>query len=112
MVRAEWTEPLVRTGREDGAPAGQGHLALAEGRCFVAALEVYPAFRGRGYGDFMLRLLLRRAWEMGYPTQFAEAPAAAAGFFRNYDFKEAPGPPAPGGTVTLVREGDITGPCG
>jgi len=112
----------------DDSDAGAIHLvaynggqAVATGRIiidgeayFLGRVAVLKECRGQGYGDFVMRLLIRRAFELGGMRQLIHAQIQAKGFYEKLgfaafgdEFMEADIP-----HIMMAREGDIAGPCG
>ncbi len=68
-------------------PVGAGRL-LFDGKCFtIAETAILPEYRGRGYGDFLVRLLVDRAHEAGAGEIRLDALAGTEGFFGKIGFE-------------------------
>ncbi|MDR1533008.1 MAG: GNAT family N-acetyltransferase [Clostridiales bacterium] len=112
MVRAEWLEESGVYNLniyEDGERAALGRLTVRDSVCKIAYMVVFSEHRGKKYGDFLMRLLIRRAYELGCREQYVDIPAELVDFFKKYEFQVTG--PAGGGCLRLRREGDITGDC-
>jgi len=99
--------------REDGAPVATGRIIVTDDKFYIGRVAVLKEHRGKKYGDFMMRLLIRKAYGMGGTTQHLHAQIQARGFYENLGFKavsdeymEADIP-----HVDMERCGDIGGTC-
>ena len=99
---------------EGGAPVATGRILIEGEKYILGRIAVLKEKRGQGFGDFIMRLLIRRAYELGGNRQEIHAQLQAAPFyaklgFRAYgeEFMEANIP-----HTMMEREGDIAGPCG
>ena len=102
---------LVQDGQK---PVATGRMLVADGLCMLGRVAVMQEERGKGYGDLVMRMLIRRAFEEGYDTQYIHAQVQARGFYEKLgfvacgdEFDEAGIP-----HISMRRQGDVTGPCG
>ena len=99
---------------DNAVPVATGRI-LIEGEDFhLGRIAVLKEYRKQGLGDFLMRLLIRRAFELGGTRQVIHAQLQAKGFYEKLgfaaygdEFIEANIP-----HTMMAREGDITGPCG
>ena len=70
----------------EGQPVGTGRIWWESGAFHIGAICVLPAFRGRGFGDFLTRLLLFKAQQHHAGKVVLHAHPGAAPFFRRYGF--------------------------
>jgi len=75
-------------------------------RFMIESLCVLPDYRKQGYGDFLLRLLIRRIFDAGF-SQYIHVNEEVSPFFvkRGFTIKSNES-----GRLLLVREGDVF-PC-
>lgn len=93
---------------EDNNLIGIGRLMSKEGKFFIDNLGVKEEYRRKYYGDFMLRILIRKAHEIGIERIYIKCSEDVVNFFKKLDFvvensKEE--------TYLLSREGDISSGC-
>jgi predicted GNAT family N-acyltransferase len=85
----EWDEEDARSRHvlalaADGAPVGTGRL-LPDGH--IGRMAVLAAWRNRGVGSALLKLLLRLARESGHTAVRLHAQTHAAGFYAKHGFE-------------------------
>ena len=92
---------------------GTGCLCLDGERFVLKKIAVLKPYRKTGIGDFMMRLLIRRAYEMGGSRQWLVANEATRGFYEKFGFVPAAGTfeCLDESCVCMVRDGDISGHC-
>ena len=111
----------------DGTDAGAIHLLVCDGGVPVATgrllidgdiytlgrIAVIKERRGKGYGDFTVRLLIRRAYELGGNEQRLHSQSHAVGFYEKLGFVAETDEYMEAGIphVGMVRCGDIGGEC-
>jgi|SRR6056297_2294886 len=93
---------------EDEKLAGIGRLLSKKGKFFIDNFGVKKIFRNKYYGDFMIRILIRKAYDMGIEKIYIECKEDTAGFYEKLGFKEEK---KEGNKRILFREGDITSGC-
>lgn len=54
----------------------------------VGRLCVLPEYRGKGYADFLIRMLLDKAFQMGADKVYVDARLHAVGFYKKIGFVE------------------------
>jgi len=87
-------------------PVACGKISFGGELVYVAVLAEH---RGKGFGDFAARLLLRRAFDSGNSWQYAYVPMSVQNFYERLGFAlHADGEE---GYVLLTREGDISSGC-
>ena len=98
-----------------------GEKAVATGQlCFdgeyfmIGRVAVVSANRGNGLGDFVMRCLIRRAFDMGGEDVYINASEEVRGFFEKLGFKPVSKPleKSFATRVLMKRSGDIGGNCG
>ncbi|MCL2462312.1 MAG: GNAT family N-acetyltransferase [Defluviitaleaceae bacterium] len=92
----------------DGArPVATGRMRLIDNQAVIGRVAVLKEERGKGYGDFVARVLIWQAAEMRYDRQVVHAQLPVAGFYRKLGFSavgeeyEEAGIPH----ITMVRVG-------
>lgn len=70
----------------EGQPVGTGRIWWEDGAFHIGMIGVLPAFRGRGFGDFLTRLLLFKAQQHNAGRVVLHTPPQAAPFFARYGF--------------------------
>lgn len=93
---------------DDDVLAGTGRLFFKDGKYFIDNLCVIKQFRGRHLGDLLLRMLVRRAVNMGAEKTYAVVNEKCKSLFENVGFKTE--------NVTnekyiMVKTGDVGGGC-
>ena len=101
---------LVRDGNQ---PIATGRIIIEDGVFYLGRIAVLKERRGQKYGEFVLRLLIRKAYELGGTEQRLHSQTHAIGFYEKFGFTvtseeymEAHIP-----HMNMVRYGDITGSC-
>lgn len=94
---------------ENDVPVATGRVIWDEGECIIGRLAVLKEHRGKKYGDFAMRLMIRRAYDSGAKRQHIHAQIQAKGFYEKLGFKacgeeylEADIP-----HIDMFRDGDI-----
>jgi len=94
-------------------PVATGRILLEADKFYLGRIAVLKEHRGQKYGDFVVRLLIRKAFELGGHTQYLRAQTNAKGFYEKLGFQvygeefEEAGIPH----VHMKRQGDILGKC-
>jgi len=92
------------------APAGTGRLLFKEGRYFIDNIGVVKEHRGKNYGDLIVRMLVRRAVNMGAERTYAYACNGCMAIFENIGFEKTDS--IENGRCLMVKTGDVGGSCG
>jgi len=99
--------------RDNGAPVATGRIIVIDEKFYIGRVAVLKEHRGKKYGDFTMRLLIRKAYDMGGTEQHLHAQTQARGFYEKLGFTaisdeymEANIP-----HVDMVRYGDVGGEC-
>lgn len=93
---------------DDDTPAAAAALGYWPDGARLGPVAVRAAHRRRGLGGLALRMLIRRAFNMGHTKQYVETPTEAEPFFNAVGFKAKE---RTSGITIMEREGDITGHC-
>lgn len=86
-------------------PVGSARLWWQDGAFWLGCVGVPEPFRGRGYGDLLVRLLLFKALTHSARVIRLEAPDGAAPFFAQYGFQ--PESSRDGHTVMRLLGADV-----
>ncbi len=70
----------------EGQPVGTGRIWWEEGAFHIGGICVLPDFRGRGFGDFLTRLLLFKAQEHYARQVILHAHPGVSPFFQRFGF--------------------------
>lgn len=107
---AERTDYIVAY--EDDVPAAAGILSRRGDLFYIEQVAVVPEFRGRRYGDLVVRMLIRRAFDSGAKSVYVNTPVETRGFFEKLGFVEIENNTGSRDKVTMVRTSDVSGCCG
>lgn len=94
---------------EDDVPAGCGRLLFKERKYFIDNVCVLKEYRGRHYGDLILRMLVRRAVDMGAEATWSLVDSnckhlfEAVGFISKEECEQ--------GKLLMSKIGDVGGEC-
>lgn len=85
------TEPAQSVENEDKKkelkfPIGTGRLVFLGDAYKIGRIAVRKEFRGRGYGDFIVRMLVDKAFQMGAKEVFVGAQEHAVAFYEKIGF--------------------------
>ncbi|WP_326910768.1 GNAT family N-acetyltransferase [Sedimentibacter sp. MB31-C6] len=93
---------------EDEIPAGTGRLLFKEGKYFIDKVCVLKEFRDNNYSDLIIRMLIRKAVNIGADKTYAMIQNEYIKIFEKIGFvevnKENEG-------VLMMKEGDVGGHC-
>ena len=89
----------------EGKPVGTGRIWWQDGAFMLGMIGVLPDYRGRGFGDFLVRLLLFKAQQHNAVKVALAAPPGAAAFFEKYGFTPC-GVQDMDGNIRLELDGD------
>lgn len=99
---------------EKDTPIATGRLTEIETGMFkLSRIAVLQAYRGQGIGDFMMRMMVRRAFDYGAKEVFANVQESAVSFYSKLGFLKEGDPYEVAGIthVRMVRKQDIGGCC-
>lgn len=72
---------------EDGAPVATGRLYIDADRFYIGRVCALSRVRGQGFGDFIMRMLLARAMDLGAPAVHITAQLPVIDFYERYGFE-------------------------
>lgn len=94
---------------DDNNAVGTGRLLFKEGKYFIDNVCVLKEFRGRHYGDLIVRMLVRRAVNMGAEKTYTECKSCCRKIFENIGFETVQ---SNNSEINLmVMSGDVGGHC-
>ena len=94
---------------EDEIPVGCGRLLFKEGKYFIDNVCVLKEHRGRHYGDLIVRMLVRRAVNMGAENTYSLVDSTCKhlfvkiGFIVTGEYED--------GNSLMMKAGDVGGGC-
>jgi predicted GNAT family N-acyltransferase len=94
---------------DEGKPVATGRVLWDDGDFILGRIAVLKECRGKKYGDFLMRLLIRKAFESGGTRQIIHAQIAAKGFYEKLGFAQFGEPYMEVNIphIDMAREGDI-----
>jgi len=94
---------------EDNIPAGTGRLLFKDGKYFIDMVCVIKEFRGNNYGDLVVRMLVRKAVDLGAENTYATVNEHCKQLFDNIGFVKIDDC---GNKESLMKKiGDVGGHC-
>lgn len=69
-------------------PVATGSILYDSRKCFIKDIAVLKDFRGKGYGDFAIRMLIGKAFQSGIKTIYIMTNPDCIDFFKKYGFQE------------------------
>ncbi|WP_312699869.1 GNAT family N-acetyltransferase [Sedimentibacter sp.] len=109
MVSTKWMEDNCLLIYEDDTLAGAGRLVYNDGKYFIENLSVKEEFRGRAYGELAVRMLVRRAVNMGAEKTYALIDKDITRLFEKIGFTKLE--ETSGNTYLMCMQGDVGGHC-
>lgn len=98
---------------EDGKLVSTGRILNTDGQFFLGRIATLKEYRKKGYGDLIVRMLIRKAFSMGAEKQYIHAQVSARGFYEKLGFEAYGGVYDEAGIahISMVHEGDVRGSC-
>lgn len=93
---------------EDNVPVGTGRLLFKEGKFFADMVCVSHEHRGKNYGDLIVRMIVRKAFDMGAEKTYAKIGKHCKNLFENIGFEEVS---EEDGEILMAKTGDVGGHC-
>lgn len=94
---------------EDDVPVGTGRLLFKDGRYFIDNVCVLKEFRGRYYADLIIRMLVRRAINMGAEKTYTDCSESLKMLFEQIGFETINTNEQ--GINFMMKIGDVSGHC-
>lgn len=114
MIRAVWISGCNLVVKDNDETVAEGEIAQSDGTWFLERAEAVPALDSV-YGDLLVRVMIRRAYELGAHVQYVYATNETEKFYRRLGFEHEANIPAmkPGDVVRIKMKhvGDVTGHC-
>ena len=97
---------------DSGKPASTGRLTVKDGIYEISGVGTVEEYRNHGYGDLVLRMLIRRSFDLGADQVVARVPENLMHYFLRLDFvyrgkvfqRERP-------FILMSRHEDVVGVC-
>lgn len=73
---------------ENETPCATGRVTVTdEGNMLLGRIAVSKEFRGKRYGDLVVRMLIRKCFDSGMEIQYVDAQAGAVDFYKKLGFE-------------------------
>jgi predicted GNAT family N-acyltransferase len=94
---------------DEDTPVATGRILWDDGDFIIGRIAVLKEHRGQHYGDFLMRLLIRKAFECGAERQVIHAQVQARGFYEKLGFTQISEPYMEVDIphIDMARDGDI-----
>ncbi len=86
----------------EGTPVGTGRIWWEDGSFMLGFIGVLPKYRGRGFGDFLVRLLLFKAQQHNAVKIAMKASPVMTPFFQKYGFMPVDDQPTDGEQLLML----------
>lgn len=86
--RETMIQALVYEGSENNCPAAAGCMSLSQKEARIVSVAVLPEFRGKAYGEFVIRMLIDKAKTIGIKKVALSCDKEMSGYFHKLGFKE------------------------
>ena len=98
---------------ENNLPVGTGRLIFKNNQYQIGRIAVISEFRGKRYGDLIVRMLIRKAINLGAEEVYLHSQANKKSFYEEIGFKAYGVPYKEAGIehISMVRRGDVGGDC-
>ena len=106
MVSANWTDDVLMV-CDGGQQVASGRILLQGGEWFLEQIVVTPTL-DCVHGDFLVRLMLRRIYDLGGYEQYVYAKHIDRGFYQKLGFEVQSDT---GLLIKMRRTGDVLGRC-
>ena len=80
------SEAVIVVVYEDNNPVATGRVIRIENEMRLGRIAVKSEHRGKRYGDLVVRMLIRRCYDMGAEEQYVHAQVQAKGFYERLGF--------------------------
>lgn len=109
MISTKWMEDNCLVIYENNALAGTGKLVFVDGKYFVENVNIKEEFRRKSYGELAVRMLVRRAVNMGAEKTYARIDKSIVKLFEKIGFYKQE--ETDNGDYLMCMEGDVGGHC-
>lgn len=94
---------------EDDVPQGTGRLLFKDGRFYIDMVCVSKESRGKNIGDLMVRMLVRKAHDMGAEKTYAMVGENCMELFEKVGFEKISRESS--SEILMAKTGDVGGHC-
>ncbi len=81
-------QALVYEGAEDSCPAAAGCMSMKQEEARILSVAVLPEYRGKAYGEFVIRMLIDKAKTNGIKRVTLSCQNEMSGYFQKLGFRE------------------------
>lgn len=78
---------VVYEGTKQNRMVATGRMVYDGDTCKIGRIAILKEFRGKKYGDFIVRMLLNKAFQSGMNQVYAEAQLENIGFYKKIGFR-------------------------
>ena len=78
---------LVYLSLNEKVPVATGRIVYDGDQCKIGRVAVLKEYRGKRYGDFLVRMLLNRAFSSGVELVYCHAQVSTVAFYEKIGFK-------------------------
>lgn len=98
---------------ENNKPVATGRIIIENSQYLIGRVAVLKEFRKKGYGDLVIRMLIRKAYDSGAEKQYVHAQISAKGFYEKLGFIPYGNEFDEAGInhICMVHSGDIESDC-
>ncbi len=89
-------------------PVATGRLVVSDGKFFIDRLCVLKENRGKRHSDLIIRMIVRKAYDMGAKKTYATIDPKLKKIFEHIGFVEDA---ETEGKLIMAKEGDVGGHC-
>ncbi|QSX05852.1 GNAT family N-acetyltransferase [Sedimentibacter sp. zth1] len=93
---------------DSGKPVGTGRLYFKNGKYIIDKICVLKENRKNSYGELIIRMLVRKAVNIGAEKTYAYVDDKYEKLFKKVDFEQEEKVDT---TITMVKVGDVCGSC-
>ena len=80
------SEAVIVVVYEDDIPAATGRVIKINNEMRLGRIAVKSEYRGKRYGDLVVRMLIRKCYDIGAEEQYVHAQVQAKGFYEKLGF--------------------------
>ncbi|MDR1538973.1 MAG: GNAT family N-acetyltransferase [Clostridiales bacterium] len=77
---------LTLVAYDSGKPVATGRLIFSDSAALIGRVATLKEERKNGYGDLIMRMLIRKAYDSGFDEQVVHAQIGALGFYKKLGF--------------------------
>ncbi len=98
---------------ERDSPVATGRIVVNNGAYTLGRIAVLKEKRGSHYGDLVVRMLIRKCFDLGVGEQFVHAQTKVQKFYEKLGFVAYGAEYLEAGIshISMVHKGDVTGNC-